>query len=191
MSVISSLRRQLEALNTTEENHLPQETNCLEGMWKIRQEAEEKIKVLKKQAQQQANYHMLLQVIGNIISSLHSAQTTSRHYSPGFFHIYQWQPLVLAQFHNPLNQQCGPFQLFPSQWLPFLHISTCHSLHHLRIQSQHGISTSQRNSNILFMSSHLHLVKVTHICRAVQREGSELRILPWTQSTPPDRDKNS
>lgn len=48
MSVIFSLRRQLEALNTTEENHLSQETNCLEGMRKTQQEDEEKIKVFKK-----------------------------------------------------------------------------------------------------------------------------------------------
>ncbi len=69
-------RRQLDALNKAEENHLAHEAAVFEKMLKAQQEAEES-RFQRMQAQQQANYQMLLQVMGSFISALHPGQPTS------------------------------------------------------------------------------------------------------------------
>lgn len=69
-------RRQLDALNKAEENHLAQEAAVFEKMLKAQDEAEES-RFQRMQAQQQANYQMLIQVMGSFVSVLHPGQPTS------------------------------------------------------------------------------------------------------------------
>lgn len=76
LSYMAENRRQLEALNKAEEQHLAQETAIFEKMLKAQQEAEES-RFRRMQEQQQANYQMLLQVMGSFVNALHQEQPNS------------------------------------------------------------------------------------------------------------------